>query len=93
MVGPDFLLGENTGMIRATSARFASDKIAPLATKIDAENWLPRASFNCKATAPFYNLANGIANFSIRTAKPMCGSGSPASGATDLTEINFHSLF
>ena len=38
----DFALGENADMIRATTKRFATDKIAPLATKIDADDWFPR---------------------------------------------------
>ena len=38
----DFGLGENAEMIRDTTQRFASDKIAPLAAKIDADDWFPR---------------------------------------------------
>ncbi|MEC3948075.1 isovaleryl-CoA dehydrogenase [Sphingobium sp. HWE2-09] len=38
----DFALGENADMIRDTTARFAADRIAPLAVKIDAEDWFPR---------------------------------------------------
>jgi len=38
----DFALGENAEMIRDTTQRFATDKIAPLAAKIDAEDWFPR---------------------------------------------------
>ena len=38
----DFALGENADMIRDTTQRFATDKIAPLATKIDADDWFPR---------------------------------------------------
>ncbi len=38
----DFALGENADMIRDTTHRFATDKIAPLATKIDADDWFPR---------------------------------------------------
>ncbi len=37
----DFALGENADMIRETTARFAADRIAPLAAKIDAEDWFP----------------------------------------------------
>jgi isovaleryl-CoA dehydrogenase len=37
----DFGLGETADMIRETTARFAADKIAPLAAKIDAEDWFP----------------------------------------------------
>ena len=37
----DFGLGENADMIRDTTRRFASDKIAPLAARIDAEDWFP----------------------------------------------------
>ena len=39
----EFGLGETADMIRETTARFATDKIAPLAAKIDAEDWFPRA--------------------------------------------------
>ena len=38
----DFGLGETADAIRETTARFAADKIAPLAAKIDAENLFPR---------------------------------------------------
>ena len=38
----DFALGENAEMIRDTTMRFATDKIAPLAAKIDADDWFPR---------------------------------------------------
>ena len=37
----DFALGENADMIRETTRRFAEDRIAPLAAKIDAEDWFP----------------------------------------------------
>ncbi|MBB3346392.1 acyl-CoA dehydrogenase family protein [Sphingomonas sp. BK069] len=38
----DFALGENAEVIRDTTRRFAADKIAPLAARIDAEDWFPR---------------------------------------------------
>lgn len=38
----DFALGETAEMIRDTTQRFATDKIAPLAAKIDADDWFPR---------------------------------------------------
>ena len=38
----DFALGEAADMIRESTRRFADDKIAPLAVKIDAEDWFPR---------------------------------------------------
>jgi isovaleryl-CoA dehydrogenase len=38
----DFALGEMADQIRETTARFATDRIAPLAAKIDAEDWFPR---------------------------------------------------
>ena len=38
----DFALGEDAEMIRDTTRRFATDRIAPLAVKIDAEDWFPR---------------------------------------------------
>jgi len=38
----DFALGDNADMIRETTKRFAADKIAPLAAKIDADDWFPR---------------------------------------------------
>lgn len=38
----DFALGETADMIRDTTARFAADRIAPLAAKIDADDWFPR---------------------------------------------------
>jgi isovaleryl-CoA dehydrogenase len=38
----DFGLGENADMIRDTTQRFANEQIAPLAAKIDADDWFPR---------------------------------------------------
>ncbi len=38
----DFALGETADMIRETTRRFATDKIAPIAARIDAEDWFPR---------------------------------------------------
>ena len=35
----DFALGETADMIRTTTRRFAEDRIAPLAARIDAEDW------------------------------------------------------
>jgi isovaleryl-CoA dehydrogenase len=37
----DFQLGENAEMIRETTRRFADERIAPLAARIDAEDWFP----------------------------------------------------
>src|SRR3546814_12527667 len=37
-----FALVENADMVRETTARFAADRIAPLAAQIDAEAWFPR---------------------------------------------------
>jgi isovaleryl-CoA dehydrogenase len=38
----DFDLGENANLLRDTVTRFAADKIAPLAERIDREDWFPR---------------------------------------------------
>jgi isovaleryl-CoA dehydrogenase len=38
----DFALGEMADTIRDSTRRFAADKIAPLAARIDAEDWFPR---------------------------------------------------
>ena len=38
----DFALPESALMIRDAAARFADEKIAPLAAKVDAEDWFPR---------------------------------------------------
>ncbi len=38
----DFALGETAEMIRDTTRRFADEKIAPLAARIDADDWFPR---------------------------------------------------
>lgn len=38
----DFALGEMADAIRDTTAKFAADKIAPLAARVDAEDWFPR---------------------------------------------------
>jgi isovaleryl-CoA dehydrogenase len=38
----DFGLGETADAIRDATARFASEQIAPLAARIDAEDWFPR---------------------------------------------------
>jgi isovaleryl-CoA dehydrogenase len=40
--GLDFALGEMADAIRETTARFATDRIAPLAARIDEEDWFPR---------------------------------------------------
>jgi isovaleryl-CoA dehydrogenase len=39
--GLDFALGEMADAIRGTTQRFATDKIAPLAARIDADDWFP----------------------------------------------------
>ncbi|TPG15684.1 isovaleryl-CoA dehydrogenase [Sphingomonas oligophenolica] len=38
----DFALGETADMIRDTTQRFASEQIAPLSQRIDADDWFPR---------------------------------------------------
>ncbi len=38
----DFALGDTADMIRDTTRRFATDKIAPLAARVDADDWFPR---------------------------------------------------
>ena len=38
----DFALGEAADMIRESTQRFAADRIAPLAARIDADDWFPR---------------------------------------------------
>ena len=38
----DFGLGEHAAMIRQSTRRFADDRIAPLAARIDADDWFPR---------------------------------------------------
>ena len=38
----DFALGEHPEMIRETTARFAADRIAPIAARVDAEDAFPR---------------------------------------------------
>src|SRR5207237_8345168 len=40
-LGLDFALGEMADTIRDTTQRFATEKIAPLAAKIDEEDWFP----------------------------------------------------
>lgn len=40
--GLDFALGEMADTIRETTERFARDRIAPLAARIDEEDWFPR---------------------------------------------------
>jgi isovaleryl-CoA dehydrogenase len=42
MEGLDFQLGEMADTIRDTTRRFAEDRIAPLAARIDAEDWFPK---------------------------------------------------
>ncbi len=38
----DFALGEHAEMIRDAAARFADERIMPLANRIDADDWFPR---------------------------------------------------
>ena len=40
-IGLDFALGEMADAIRETTKRFATDRIAPLAARIDADDWFP----------------------------------------------------
>jgi alkylation response protein AidB-like acyl-CoA dehydrogenase len=40
-IGLDFALGEMADAIRETTHRFASDRIVPLAPRIDEEDWFP----------------------------------------------------
>jgi isovaleryl-CoA dehydrogenase len=40
--GLDFALGEMADTIRDTTQRFAADRLAPLAAKIDEDDWFPR---------------------------------------------------
>jgi isovaleryl-CoA dehydrogenase len=40
-MGLDFALGEMADTIRDTTQRFAADRIAPLAARIDEEDWFP----------------------------------------------------
>jgi isovaleryl-CoA dehydrogenase len=40
-LGLDFELGEMADAIRDTTRRFAADRIAPIAARIDAEDWFP----------------------------------------------------
>ena len=42
LINLDFRLGENADMIRDTTHRFATDRIAPLTARIDAEDSFPR---------------------------------------------------
>ena len=44
MTGPsfDFALGESADMIRDVTSRFAREQIAPLAVRVDADDWFPR---------------------------------------------------
>ena len=41
-LGLDFDLGEMADTIRDTTRRFASERIAPIAARIDAEDWFPK---------------------------------------------------
>ena len=41
-IGLDFALGEMADTIRETTQRFATDRIAPLAARIDEEDWFPK---------------------------------------------------
>ena len=38
----DFALGDNADMIREAAGRFADEQIAPLAARVDREDWFPR---------------------------------------------------
>jgi isovaleryl-CoA dehydrogenase len=45
MAGLNFNLGETADMIRETAARFADERLMPIARKVDAEDWFPRDLF------------------------------------------------
>ena len=47
----EFGLGETADAIRDTTARFAADKIAPIAARIDADNEFPRELWPTEAEA------------------------------------------
>ncbi|UUL81259.1 acyl-CoA dehydrogenase family protein [Sphingomonas qomolangmaensis] len=42
MASFDFALGENADMIRDSTQRFATDRIMPIAARVDAYDWFPR---------------------------------------------------
>ncbi|UZK70708.1 acyl-CoA dehydrogenase family protein [Sphingomonas sp. S1-29] len=42
MASFDFALGENADMIRDSTQRFATDRIMPIAARVDADDWFPR---------------------------------------------------
>ena len=42
MMQLNFAVGENADMIRESTARFAKEKIMPLAAEIDARDWFPK---------------------------------------------------
>jgi len=45
MTSLNFVLGETVDMIRDSTARFAEERVAPLARKVDEEDWFPRELF------------------------------------------------
>ena len=42
----DFALGDNAEMIREAAGRFADEQIAPLAAKVDREDWANRRYYD-----------------------------------------------
>ena len=55
----DFGLGEMADAIRDTTARFAADRIAPIAAKVDAEDWFPVELWPAMGTLGLHGITVG----------------------------------
>jgi isovaleryl-CoA dehydrogenase len=62
MMTLNFALGEHPTMIRETVARFAAERIAPLATKIDARDWFPRDLWPAMGALGLHGITVGEAD-------------------------------
>jgi isovaleryl-CoA dehydrogenase len=58
----DFALGETADMIRETTQRFAAEQIAPLAARIDADDWFPRELWPAMGALGLHGITVGEAD-------------------------------
>lgn len=62
MVHFDFGLGETADMVRDATARFATAEVAPLAARIDREDWFPRELFPAMGQLGLHGITVGEAD-------------------------------
>src|SRR5260221_8020271 len=87
----DFGLGETADLLRASVASFAGERIAPLAEKIDREDWFPRELWPEMGALGLHGITveeewggSGVRYrwhcFAMEAGSPASGSGGPSLG-------------